>query len=72
MAAAIVGTYFVAWKWWDYRDLSENLFAEAMGAAFTVLIIDGLFSADRRRREKPARVAALRRIRAIHRDISLF
>ncbi len=53
-----IATFAAAQYWTDQSDLWLNLFAEALGVAFTVLIVEKLIRIDDLRRTKPARYAA--------------
>lgn len=53
-----IATFAAAQYWTAQSDLWLNLFAEAIGVAFTVLIVEKLIRFDELRRTKPARYAA--------------
>jgi hypothetical protein len=59
LVTAFIGSlYFSKPTWVTDRDLLGNLFAESLGIAFTVILIDRLLKQAERRQSLPARFAA--------------
>lgn len=59
-------------EWQFGGELFLNLAAETMGVWLAVVLIGEVMRRDQEKREKPARVAALDRIRVVHHEISRF
>lgn len=60
VVVASVFTFAAAEIWPGDADLWQNLFAEAIGVAFTVVVVENLIKIANQRRSKPARYAAFK------------
>jgi|GEM_PF-1255120 len=66
VVVASVFTFAAAEIWPGDADLWQNLFAEAIGVAFTVVVVENLIKIANQRRSKPARYAAFKDILLVH------
>lgn len=66
VAIFAAGTFAVSQLSGSQRDLGLNLFAESVGVAFTLLIIEKLLRLEEDRRSRPARYAAFRDAQLIY------